>query len=196
MPIPLGVLAVAGAGGVTPVPPGNAYEWLETSIVGSGGAANVSFSNLGTNYSGTYEHLQLRMALRSTRNAAADSADINFNSNTSDYRWHALRGAGSTPESFDGGAGGSYMQAGLIPGNTNVANNFGVLVVDILDPFNANKNTTIRTAWGMYGSNENFIGLYSGAWFNTSSVTSITIDCTNANFAQYSRFSLYGLRSS
>lgn len=181
------------AGNAAYVPISDDYELLETSIVGSGGVASVTFSNLNTNYASTYKHLQLRMALRSTRGAAADSADINFNSNTSSYKWHALRGAGSTPESFDGGT--SYMQAGLIPGGTNVTNNFGPIVTDILDPFNANKNTTIRSFWGMYGSNENFVGVYSGGWFNASAVTSLTVDCSNANFAEHSRISLYGLRS-
>jgi hypothetical protein len=192
MPIPLGVLAVAGAG-AGPVAAGNAYELLETQLL-TGNQASVSFSNLNSTYGSTYQHLQLRMALRSSRGAAADSADITFNGTTSTYRWHALRGSGSAVESF--GGSNSYAQLGLIPGNTNTANNFGGMVVDILDPFESTKNTTTRAFWGMVGSGENFVGLYSGAWFTTDALTSILIDCTNANFLTGSRFSLYGMRSS
>jgi hypothetical protein len=67
--------------------------------------------------------------------------------------------------------------------------------VDILDPFETSKFTTVRTLAGMTGA-LNRIFLHSGAWRVTDAVDTITIDDTLGDFTQYSRFSLYGMRSS
>ena len=68
MPIPLGVLAVAGAG-AAPSGPG-AYELIETTLLSSA-QKQITFSNLNT-YSTTYEHLQIRASIRSNRTASND----------------------------------------------------------------------------------------------------------------------------
>jgi hypothetical protein len=169
------------------------YDLLETEIL-TGSQASVVFNDLNSTYGADYQQLQIRMSVRSTRSALADSVDITFNGASSTYSWHALRGSGSSAESY-GVLSNSYMQAGLIPGNTNVSGNFGALVTDILDPFESTKNTSQKTFWGMYGSNENFLGVFSGAWYSTNVLTSVTLDCSNASFIAGSRFSLYGLKA-
>jgi hypothetical protein len=195
MPIPLGILATRA---ITPVAAGNAYEWLETVTVGSGGQATISFSNLNSTYGSTYQHLQIRAVLRSTRSDTDSIYYVQFNGDTAaNYRAHFLRGNGSavTSESNTASYPNGIIIFGGLPGNTATANAFGPNVIDILDPFETTKNTTIRALVGQSAS-INRIALESGAWFNTAALTSITLDDVFGNFAQYSRVSLYGMRSS
>jgi hypothetical protein len=45
-------------------------------------------------------------------------------------------------------------------------------------------------------TSEPIVGLYSGAWYNTTALTSITLDqIIGTNFVSGSRFSLYGLKA-
>jgi hypothetical protein len=195
MPIPLGVLAVAGAG-AAPSGPG-AYELLETQVL-TGTQATITFSNLISSYSSTYQHLQIRMVTRGNRSGAEDSnVYIQFNSSAgTNYNSHYLRGNGSATESVaytsSNNAGIFLSQANT--GATQTANSFAVSIVDILDPFETSKFTTVRTLAGMTGA-LNRIFLHSGAWRVTDAVDTITIDDTLGDFTQYSRFSLYGMRS-
>jgi hypothetical protein len=195
MPIALGVFGVAGAG--TAVATG-AYELLETQTL-SGTQASITFSNLNTNYGSIYQHLQLRLVTRGNRSGSEDSnIYIQFNSDTgANYNSHYLRGNGSAMES---GAYTSSNNNGIFlyqgnTGATQTASSFAANIVDILDPFETTKYTTIRNLSGMTGA-LNRVFIHSGAWRNTAALTTITIDDTLGDFVQYSRFSLYGMRSS
>ncbi len=194
MPIPLGVLAVAGAGGG--VAAGNAYEHLETVIVGSGGQASVSFSNLNSSYGSTYQHLQIRAVVQSTRASSLDGLTMTFNSDTgNNYARHWLTGDGSSVTSSAASSTG-FMLASYLPGTTN-STSWAPVIIDILDPFETSKNTTMRSLDGMKDANWALVDLRSGFWNNTAALTTITFDQeVGPSFSQYSRFSLYGMRSS
>ena len=187
MPIPLGILAVAGAGGAA-----GAFDLLETQVLGTA-VASVSFSGLGS-YS-AYKHLQIRAVVRSDRATPFTAVDVfaRLNSDTgSNYRAHRLSGSGSSVSSF---VYGSTTGMGVvnIPTSTNTANIFSPFVVDLLDFSNVNKNTTIRALGGNTGSSTN-IGLNGGLWVNTAAVTSILFFPDSSNFVAGSRFSLYGVK--
>ena len=186
MPIPLGVLAVAGAGaGAT-----GSFDLLETTLI-STNTASVTFSNLN-NYS-DYKHLQIRMTLRS--NTSTDVGYLRFNSNTgNNYSNHDLVGNGSGVFSA-----AWTSQSGMwirFAGSDDPANAFSSTVVDVLDFGNASKNTTVRqlNGWIATGAGSNFIYLMSGAWLNTNAVTSMTLSNLDSSFVSGSRFSLYGIK--
>lgn len=188
----LGVLA-AQAEGAAPAVASN-YDLLETEIL-TGTQATVTFSSLGS-YS-DYQHFQLRMVTRGNRSGAEDSnVYIQFNADSgANYNSHHLRGNGSAVESAantSSNNNGVFLYQGNT-GATQTANSFAVNIVDILDPFNTSKYTTVRNISGMTGA-LNRVFIHSGAWRNTSALTSITLDDTIGSFTQYSRFSLYGLR--
>jgi hypothetical protein len=194
MPIPLGVLAVAGAGGGGVA--GNGYEWLETQVLTSA-AASVTFSNLNSSYGTTYEHLQVRLTGRSSRNDNGDTVRIRLNSDTgSNYAMHALKGSGSAVTS-EGFGSQTNIQFYRISANTDANNVFGAMIIDILDPFSTNKTKTIRGLGGYAGiADGDEIALSSGLWNNTAALTTLELAGTNGNFQIGSRFSLYGMRSS
>ncbi len=196
MPIPLGVLAVAGAG-AAPSGPG-VYEWLETTVLGSN-QASVVFSNLNSTYGSTYQHLQIRAT---QRGSAADTGGqgllrLNGDTNTNSYAMHQLFGTGSSvsSEAVVSGVLGGIAPAGRFPAANATANTFGATIIDVLDAFETTKNKTIRMLGGQ-ASSENRIFLASGLWLSTAAVTSLTLLIQDgSNYVTGSRFSLYGMRS-
>jgi hypothetical protein len=193
MPIPLGVLAVAGAG-AGPVVAGNAYEWLETTVLGTA-TSSVTFSNLDTNYASTYQHLQIRMVGRTSGSEGGQGAQIRlrFNSDSgSNYRHHYLYGDGAAMVSNSGTATFVGLQRFTDSGAT--ANAYGAMIVDILDAFESTKNTTVRWIGGN-ANNSSFIFMNSGLWINTAAITTIFLQPNvGGDFAAGSRFSLYGMK--
>ena len=187
----LGIFSAAGAGGVAAV---SEYELIESTILTSS-QASVTFSSLGT-YSSTYKHLQIRFVARSDRNQNADSSFMRFNGDTgSNYSWHSLRVADTSAVASEAATAQSYMRSGRLASDTTTASVFAASIIDILDPYSTSKNTTIRYFDGFMAATSNWIELGSGAWYNTSALTSITLDQVfGTNFVSGSRFSLYGLK--
>lgn len=187
MLIPLGFLAASGVSA-------GSFDLLETQTL-TGSQASVTFSSLST-YASTYQHLQLRMTARSTRADTADSYRIQFNGDTAgNYSFHQLDGTGSSVGSA-GTSNVTYMQFGAgVPAANATASSFSGSVIDILDPYETTKFKTIRGLAGWTGGFQ-IIELTSGNWRNTNALTSILIYAAAGNLAQYSRFSLYGIKAS
>lgn len=193
MPFGLGFFAVAGAGGAA-----GSFDLLETQVLGSS-AASVTFSSLST-YSGTYKHFQIRATTRTNRSGAdSDPVYLRFNSDSgSNYTRHALGGYnfGGTSAVYSNAATSqtSLFLAEAMPVASSTTNAFGAFVTDILDPFDTNKNKTVRTLVGMNAAWSS-VELRSGAWLSTSAVTSILIaPLVGTQLVAGSRFSLYGIK--
>ena len=188
MPIPLGILAVAGAGAAGVV---NDYFWLETTVLSSN-AASVTFSNLG-NYS-QYKHLQIRWTTRDSWSDNFASTNIRFNGDSgANYASHRLWGNGSSALSA-ADTSITEMRINLTAAALSDANTFSAGVTDILDFSSTSKNKTIRTLHGVVSPGEvTAITLQSGFRNNTAAITSISFSAVS-NFVSGSRFSLYGIR--
>jgi hypothetical protein len=185
----LGVVQAQAAGDVS----FGSYDLLATTILTSS-AASVTFSSLG-DYATNYQHLQIRYAARTSVAGNGDGMFMRMNSDTgSNYARHYLQGTGSAVQSDAATSQTSITNFAQLSGNNSTANDFAAGVIDILDPFETTKNTTIRALSGQAGS-ETRIRLGSGFYNNTASITTIFLATINsANFLTGSRFSLYGLR--
>jgi len=86
------------------------------------------------------------------------------------------------------------MQIGQTNGNTSTSGAFAAGIIDILDYTNTSKNTTVRGFAGITGTTTPKIELKSGAWLNTSAVSSVTLFRSGLPFVSGSRFSLYGIK--
>ena len=184
MPIPLGVLAVAGAGAAGG---GNSFDLLETTVLGTD-TTSVTFSGLGS-YS-AYKHLQIRLVARESVAADQGGVVVQFNADTgNNYYNHALEGNGSSVSSL--GFDSTSIRTFSALGNTSTASAFGAGVLDILDFSSSSKRTTLRAlTYGWYG----YIYLSSGLWNNTAAITSIRLAGVYGGFKTGSRFSLYGIK--
>jgi hypothetical protein len=177
MLIPLGILAASGAGVASD------YELISTTILGST-ATSVTFSNLGT-YSSTYKHLQIRGVFTGP---LVDDGRIRVNgsSTAADYYSQKIFGNNTTLS--------SQSDIGTTTGMRDmfyVAGGPSPVIVDVLNPYDTTKYTTFRSFWG--APSQPFVGLSSGLFNSTASVTSILMSCASS-FNAGSRFSLYGIK--
>ena len=160
------------------------YESIATVTVGSGGAANVTFTSIPQ----TYTHLQVRAMGKTTTN---ENHLFQFNSDTgANYKYHYLAGSGASATAGDGGAANGYL------GYNNPGTQFAVWVLDILDYENTNKYKTCRTLFGCDGNGSGYSMFTSTLYLSTNAITSIKFfPSGSASFAQYSHFALYGIKS-
>lgn len=185
----------SGATGISLALDNNFMEPIATTLVGSGGANTVIFNDIPQNY----KHLQIRGIARASYASAITYGGIQFNGDTgANYAWHDLYGQGASA-GVDGYSGLTNLGgAGLWAGTTN-ANIYGAFIIDILDYTNTNKYKTVRTLNGIEQNTNDSNGqvrFFSGLWMNTDAITSIKLyeRLYSANIAQYSRFSLYGIK--
>jgi hypothetical protein len=186
-PLSLGIFASANTTVNT------SFESIATVTVGSGGAANVEFTSIPA----TFTHLQIRGISRSTRSATGDYIALQFNSDTgSNYAYHGFQGTGSSATAF-GLATQTFVDIERAAGANATASVFGASIIDILDYANTNKYKTVRCLGGIDNNGSGDILFNSGLWQNTNAVTTITLktQAGSSNFAQYSHFALYGIRS-
>ena len=179
----------SGATGISLALDNNFMEPIATTLVGSGGSNNVTFSDIPQNY----KHLQIRCMAKDT---GAAGPQINFTCNSDNgvsYTRHRLIGNGSTV-SASGNADLSYIPMLASAGLPSAASTYGVLIIDILDYTNTNKNKTIRVLSGQDSNGSGGVDFTSGMWMKTDAVSSITFTLSSGNFSQYSRFSLYGIK--
>ena len=157
------------------------YDSIQTINL-SGGETTLTFSSIPQ----TYKHLQLRGFTK------GGGSLIRFNSDSgSNYNRRFVYGNGSSAL-----AGESISQTGssIIDNITQQANTFNPSIVDIYDYTSTNKFKNMLSVTGYDdGSSSNCeIFYFSGLWRSTSAITSITL--SSGTFAQYSTFSLYGIK--
>ena len=185
----LNIILGSFSSGVTVAP--SSYESIATVTVGSGGAADITFSSIPA----TYTHLQIRLIGRSDRAANTDTLRLQANSDTaSNYTTHGLYGDGASAGSF-AEVPQAFMQFYRPAGANAGTNTFGSIVIDILDYQNTNKFKTARGLGGSDNNGNGLIYLTSGLWRNTSAITSLKLfPGVGTNFTQHSHFALYGIK--
>lgn len=167
------------------------FESIATVTVGSGGSSTVEFTNIPS----TYTHLQVRAITRSTRNDPFGFYTLRFNGSATTYQQHYIAGDGASVLTSSGGYTDIWTAGG-----TSLPSAFGAAVFDILDYANTNKNKTTKCLFGddrngLYNNFPGRISFWSQGFFSTNAITSIQFADAYANFAQYSHFALYGIKS-
>ena len=173
----LGVIQ-AQASGAAPALAGS-FDLLQSEVL-TGTQASVTFSSLG-DYAGVYQHLQIRAVASGTGVLA-----MRFNGVTSagSYKDHRLYG-------FSGSVGSDTINTDRI--YIGRGGEQSPMVIDILDPFETTKNTTVRTLNGDL-SGTPIVQLISGVYLATTAVSSITL-LNQGSWTSLSRFSLYGWKA-
>jgi hypothetical protein len=177
----LGFWAAAGSGAA------NSFELISTTIL-TGTASTITFSSIPT---GTYKHLQLRWVARDLTN----SGDFYFQFNGdggSNYSGHRIV-AGTSGISSNANVPTTVIYNGFAANSSDTTGAFSTGISDILDAFSTSKNKTVRSYSGVVSSNI-FMGIRSGAWYNTSAVNQIVMIAGGGGFITGSRFSLYGIK--
>ena len=173
------------------------FESIATVTVGSGGASDVTFSDIPSGF----QHLQIRYVVRSTRASnTRDNMILRLGTTSidtgSNYAYHFIQGLGASV-GVGAAASAAYALLGFTTGSTATASVFGAGIVDILDYASTSKNKTTRALSGvdLNGSEFHGIDVSSGLWMNTAAIQSVRIYAFNANLAQHSTVALYGIKA-
>ena len=167
----------------------NTMELIASSTVGSGGAANISFTSIPS----TYTDLVIKLSGKtgSFDSNANDAINLSFNGSTASFTARVLFGTGSSTGSLTN----SYY-GGLADSSTaNAANTFGN--AEIYIPNYAGSTNKSFSADGVSEANQTaaISVLTAGLWSNTAAITSITLTPSVSTFVQYSTAYLYGVKN-
>lgn len=163
------------------------YGQLISSVtVGAGGASNIEFTGIA----GSFTDLVAVVNLRSTY-SSLDTINVTVNGSTTGYSWRVLFGNGASASSWTG-SGSGFQEIGA-PGTNHTANTFsnGILTFPNYSG-STNKSFSVDYVTENNGTTA-YAWLIAGLWSSTSAITSIKFASMNANLAQYSTISLYGL---
>jgi len=159
--------------------------------VGSGGQASIDFTSIPS----TFKHLQIRATARGTAAVTSQEQYITYNGTSSNYySAHLLYGTGSSTALS---TVSTYTTVNLMPrlvAASSTASAFTTYITDILDYQNTNKYKTVRSLGGFDANGSGEMDFMSGLWMNTAAISSINIRPSSGNFAEFSKFALYGIK--
>ena len=165
------------------------YEAIATVTVGSGGAANITFSSIPA----TYTDLVLKISGR--HDTSSDQGIfIKFNGSTSNRSHRYVAGNGTTPESSSGTDG--YI--GSIQGTNATASTFNNTEVYIPNYASSNNKSSSIDNVTENNATTAYVNLVAGLWSDSAAITSIAMTVGNGtqNFVQYTTATLYGIKNS
>jgi TRAP-type mannitol/chloroaromatic compound transport system substrate-binding protein len=163
------------------------FTKISAVTVGSGGAASVSFSSIPS----TYTDLALCWSSRSTTTGVESAAQyMTFNGVSTNMSFRRLRGNGSAADSYTDPSSTIFGTATAAGATANTFSNGQIYI--------PNYAGSTNKSWSVDSVTENnattaIAVFFAGLWSNTAAITSIGFT-TDANFAQYSTFTLYGIK--
>ena len=172
------------------LPMEGAYDSLATATIPSGGLTSVVFAGIPSGY----KSLQIRGVFRGT-SGSQNAGYLRLNGDTgTNYNFHQFFGNGASALS-NGDVNSTWMYFQKVPGSSDLANVFGSAIIDILDYSSTTKNKVMRYIGGDSLNGSGFAFLGSSTWFNTSTpVNTISISIDGSDWAEFSTFTLYGVK--
>jgi hypothetical protein len=162
----------------------SSFESIATAL-GTGASNTILFSSIPQ----TYKHLQLRFSGLATSGGATVTMRLNGDTGTN-YSRHYLTTQATT---ITVGGNANANQMAVAGWNTGSSTTYPtVAIIDIHDYASTTKNKTVRIFSGIDLSTDGDVELNSGAYLNTSAITSISI--IGSTWTTTSVFSLYGIK--
>jgi hypothetical protein len=167
----------------------SAWTVIAHTEVGSGGAANIEFGSI----SGSYTDLAVLLSVRGNQANIWDWLTIAFNGNAANYSGRRLYGSGNSVQSNSQSVS-SYIENGLINGNTSTSNTFANVLIYIPNySGSANKSVSIDSV-SENNATEAYALIGAALWSNTAAITTVTLDsAAGGTWQQYSSATLYGI---
>ena len=163
------------------------YVALASVTVGSGGAANIEFTNIPQ----TYTDLNILISGRSASTNPQENLLIEFNGSSSNFTRRALEGDGSAASSYSG----STNLIAYVVGNGATSNTFGNASIYIPNYTSSNNKSISTDAVEETNATTAYMQLTAVLWSNSAAITSIILKPGSNNFLQYSTATLYGIKN-
>lgn len=164
------------------------YSKISSVTVGSGGSPTVNFIAIPQNYT----DLLIFMSVRGTANfaSAGNVSYIKPNGSSAGLSRKIIYGIGTSAGSDPGSDWAAYITPSDYTANT--FSNSSVYIPNYTG--SANKSVSIDAVNENNATAAQML-LEAGLWSNTSSITSLEFSLAAGNFAQYSTFTLYGIKA-
>jgi hypothetical protein len=159
------------------------FTKIASVTVGSGGAANITFSSIPS----TYTDLCVKLSPRGT----ADTGVLMFiNSSTSSFSYRLLEGDGASAASYNNTTG--RIGAVLV----TTADTFSNIEVYLPNYAGSTNKSYSVDAVSEANASIAYPDLTAGLWSNTSAISSVGFNPSTGTFVQYSTATLYGIKNS
>lgn len=171
----------------------NTFELISSYTVGSGGAADITFTSIPS----TFTDLCVKFSTRTNRTGAdIDEVLLTFNGSTSAYSFKYLWGFGSGAPSSDGYSSQPAIYGASTSDNANTSNTFGSGEFYIPNYASTNYKSLSFDSVSENNATTAVAALGAGLWSDTSAVTSIKLaPRVGSLFNQYSTAYLYGVKN-
>ena len=171
----------------------NTYVAIATVTVGSGGAADITFSSIPA----TYTDLNLVYSLRSSASGGWQTVLTEINSTTTGYTSRTLVG-------YDGGTVASLVSTsntGLVyhysTYSSATASTFGTGSLYFPNYTSSNNKSVSMDSVTESNSSIAIEALTAGLWANSNAITQLKLTPgAGGNWVQYSTATLYGIKNS
>jgi hypothetical protein len=171
----------------------NTYTPIATVIVGSGGAANIEFTNIPQ----TYTDLLIKTSLRDTRtDSPVTDVALTFNNSGTGYSMRMIYGDGSSAGSANS-SGASRITGFYENTNQTTSNTFSNNEIYIPNYTSSNNKSTSIDGVTENNATTIYASLVAGLWANSSAITSIKLvpAVGSLSYVQYSTATLYGIKN-
>jgi hypothetical protein len=167
------------------------YKLIETVTVGSGGAASIDFTSIPQ----TYTDLHLVISGRSVLAANATAIYMRFNNDTgTNYSRRRLHGSGSSV--LNGSStDNSLIMSVFLDGASSTASVFSNSSVYVSNYAGSTQKSVSTDSATENNATEAYVTFQAGLWTGTAAITSIEM-LGDADFAQHTSASLYGIKNS
>jgi hypothetical protein len=170
------------------------YEAIATVTVGSGGAANIEFTNIPQ----TFNNLLVKASLRDTRtDSPVTDTVLTFNGSSSGYSVRVIYGDGSSAGSFST-SGAVYIAGFYENTNQTTSNTFSSCEIFIPNYTSSNNKSVSIDGTSENNATTAYASLVAGLWSNTAAITSLKLAPMfgTMSFVQYSSATVYGIKNS
>jgi len=164
----------------------NTLKKIQTVIVGSGGAANIDFTNIPQ----TYTDLKIVYSLRSNDTNANGGNFFYFQFNNTGFTGLSAKALGGNGSSIFNTSGNVY---GFMNPSDFTASVFSNGEFYIPSYTSANNKSYYSDSANENNATAANMVLYAGLWSNTAAVTSIKLVPYSGSFVEYSEATLYGV---
>ena len=162
------------------------YTLISSVTVGSGGAASMTFSSIPANYT----DLSVLISARSTDAGGGDYVVVRPNGATTNFTFRSIASYDSATPVSENGTLEFYTP---IPAAGSTSNTFGSTNLYIPNYASSNYKSASQEGVNQLNSTSGAQMLNANLWSNTAAITSLTLVCLFANFAQHTTAYLYGI---
>jgi hypothetical protein len=163
---------------------------ISTVTVGSGGVANISFTNIPQ----IYTDLIIKGSTRRSTAGVIGPIILNFNGDFgNNYNYRILQGDGASATASTASST-SLAYVGQLTGDASTSNTFGTFDFYIPNYTSSNQKSSSSDAAGENNATTALLNLVANVWTGTAPITSITISPGSGLIMQYSTATLYGIR--